>query len=57
MKTNQNFLGRWVAKLVSKGHRPDKQARAGQLPVLAAEQLKQVSGGAGPTTDGPNKGW
>jgi hypothetical protein len=57
MKVNQKSIIRWVAKLVAK-EPSNVQRKAGtELRVLSADQLRQVSGGTGATTDLPNKGW
>jgi hypothetical protein len=57
MKSEQKSIGRWVAKLVSKARRSDKQESSAALPELAPEALKQVAGGGGAPSSGPNKGW
>jgi hypothetical protein len=56
MKAGQNSIVRWVARIIAKGaHAPARQPE--QIRTLDDVQLRQVSGGAGSTTQSPNKGW
>jgi len=57
MKVGQNNLIRWVAKLVSKEPGKAQRKTVPDLRALSADQLRQVSGGTGGSTDLPNKGW
>ena len=57
MKVGQNNLIRWVAKLVAKEPSGAKRKAGSELQTLSADQLRQVSGGTGSSTDSPNKGW
>ena len=58
MKVGQKSIIRWVAKLVAKEPSSVAERKAGgELRVLSADQLRQVSGGTGSTTDTPTKGW
>jgi hypothetical protein len=58
MKVGQQTIVRWMSKLVAKGtgqsHR--KQTATG-LRELNAEQLRQVSGGDGGSSQLPKTGW
>jgi hypothetical protein len=55
MKVVQNSI-RWVAKFIAKDAKAPAR-KAPQFRTLDAQQLRQVSGGVGSSTDGPNKGW
>ena len=55
MKVVQNSI-RWVAKFIAKDAKA-LATKAPQIRTLDAQQLRQVSGGTGSSTDGPNKGW
>jgi hypothetical protein len=56
MKVGQNSIVRWVAKIVAKGAKaPARQVR--QVRTLDADQLRQISGGDGGSTQLPYKGW
>lgn len=57
MKVAQSTILRWVAKLAGQPRRPARAGRAESLRTLDSEQLRQVSGGTGVSTQGPNKGW
>jgi hypothetical protein len=58
MKVGQTHIGRWVCKLVTKSTvRTEAKQSAKSLHVLDAEQLRQVSGGSGGSTQGPRTGW
>jgi hypothetical protein len=55
MKVVQNSI-RWVAKLIAKDAKAPA-SKAHQIRTLDAQQLRQVSGGTGSSTNGPNRGW
>jgi hypothetical protein len=58
MKAGQKTIVRWMSKLVAKGtsHSARKLSASG-LRQLDTEQLRQVCGGLGDSTQGPNRGW
>jgi hypothetical protein len=57
MKVAQSTILRWVAKLAGQPRGQARGTRAESLRTLDTEQLRQVSGGTGASTQGPNKGW
>jgi transposase len=58
MKVGQKTIVRWVSKLVATGTgRTSSKKSLGTLRELSAEQLRQVGGGDGSSTQSPNKGW
>lgn len=57
MKVAQSTILRWVAKLAGQPRGQARRASAEPLRTLDGEQLRQVSGGTGAHTQGPNKGW
>lgn len=57
MKVGQNSIVRWVAKLVAKEPAKAAANQPTSLRTLDADQLRQVSGGTGGSTQLPNKGW
>jgi hypothetical protein len=58
MNAGQKTIVRWMSKLVAKGtsRSAHKQSAFG-LRQLDTEQLRQVCGGLGESTQGPNRGW
>lgn len=58
MKIGQTAVVRWVSKLVvAKEPARLEKRRAASLRTLDIEQLRHVGGGAGESTQLPNKGW
>lgn len=57
MKVGQNVVVRWVAKLAAKPHGRKGCEASAPLRALDIEQLRQVSGGTGASTQSPNKFW
>ena len=57
MKIGQTAVVRWVSKLVAKEPARLEKRRGAGLRTLDAEQLRQVAGGTGETTQSPFKGW
>ena len=58
MKVGQKTIVRWMSKLVAKGtSRSARKLSASGLRQLDTEQLRQVCGGLGDSTQGPNRGW
>jgi hypothetical protein len=57
MKVGQNTIVRWVTKLIAKGPGRASDKPVNSLRVLDAEQLRQVGGGSGTSTQLPHKGW
>jgi hypothetical protein len=57
MKVGQNTIVRWVAKLVAKEPGSGAEKAATSLRVVGSEQLRQVAGGSGSSTQLPNKNW
>ena len=55
MKIVQNSI-RWVAQFLAKDAKAPA-SKASQIRTLDAHQLRQVSGGTGSSTNGPNRGW
>jgi hypothetical protein len=58
MKVGQKSVARWISKLVtqSTSHSARKSTAAG-LRELDVEQLRQVSGGTGSSSQLPKTGW
>lgn len=57
MKIGQTAVVRWVSKLVAKEPARLEKRRGAGLRTLDAEQLRQVAGGTGESTQSPHKGW
>jgi hypothetical protein len=58
MKAGQKTIVRWMSKLVAKSAgRSARTFAASDLRQLDTEQLRQVCGGTGSSTQGPNRGW
>jgi hypothetical protein len=58
MKADQKTIVRWMSKLVAKGTgRSARKLSVSGLRQLDTEQLRQVCGGTGGATQGPNRGW
>jgi hypothetical protein len=57
MKVGQNTIVRWVAKLVAKEPASGAEKAATSLRVVGGEQLRQVAGGTGNSSQLPHKGW
>jgi hypothetical protein len=58
MKVGQKAIVRWMSKLVAKGaSRPVRKGCPAGLRELDAEQLREVSGGVGDSTQLPRTGW
>ena len=58
MKAGQKTIVRWMSKLVAKSaSRSAHKHSAFGLRQLDTEQLRQVCGGSGSSTQGPNRGW
>ena len=58
MKVGQKSIVRWVSKWANKSQEPagNKQAPKG-LREIDSEQLRQVSGGTGGSSQLPKTGW
>lgn len=57
MKVGQKSIIRWVAKLVAKEPSGAQRKAGTELQTLSTDQLRQVSGGTGGSSQLPNKGW
>ena len=58
MKVGQKTIVRWMSKLVAKSaSRSARTLSTSDVRQLDTEQLRQVCGGSGGSTQGPNRGW
>ena len=58
MKVDQKSIVRWMTKWVAKSAAPSSRRHGAKaLRELDNEQLRQVSGGDGGSSQLPNKGW